>query len=117
MSMHDFSPIVALQPNATLSCYLGINFNDSTQNAAFSVDYVINEEKISRDMGIKAPIGELMRSVVLPHAMFLAEKEKLKGMNEHSSKVSYSGTVKQLQQKILESANLNLVFIDDDDLR
>lgn len=112
MSLHEFCPIPVLQPNASITCSLGINFNDSTQTAGFGLDYIVNEDKLSCNIDIKAAIGELIRPVALPQSMFLSEKEKLKGMNEHSSKVTYTGSVKQLQQKILETANLNLVFID-----
>lgn len=117
MSLHDFSPIPVLQPGTSLPCILGINFNDSTQPVSFNIDYKFKDEQLSRTVEIKAPIGEIIRSVLLPESMFLSEKDKLKGMNEHSATVDYFGNRKSLSQKILETANLAVISSDDDTIR
>ncbi|KAJ8668815.1 hypothetical protein QAD02_000074 [Eretmocerus hayati] len=117
MSVHDFSPITILQPNLPLSCALGINFNDSTQPASFNIDFKTKNEEESRNINIKAPIGEIIRSVLLPESLFSNEKDKLKGMNEHTAKMNFSGNKKSLTGKVLESANLAVISNDDESLR
>lgn len=113
MSVHEFSPVPILQPNMTVSSTLGINYNDSTQPAKFNIDFSINEETHSVPVNVKAPIGEIIRSVVLPETMFVTEKDKLKGMNEHSTKLSYTGNGKDIAQRLLEVANLAVVSVDE----
>ncbi|XP_015608069.1 AP-3 complex subunit beta-1 isoform X2 [Cephus cinctus] len=117
MCLHDFMPIPTLQPSATLSSTLGVNFNDSTQPAPFDIDFTKSEEKHSCSVSIKVPIGEIIRSVMLPESMFLSEKEKLKGMNEHSTKLTCLGNRKQLSQKVFEAANLAVISSQDDVIR
>ncbi|XP_012282049.1 AP-3 complex subunit beta-1 [Orussus abietinus] len=117
MLIHDFSPISILLPNATLSSTLGVNFNDSTQPAPFSIDFTINEDKYSRSVSISAPIGEIVRSVLLPESTFISEKAKLKGMNEHTMKVAFSGNRKIISQKIFEAANVAVISSEDDIIR
>jgi len=117
MSVHEFAPVPILQPNMTVSSTLGINYNDSTQPAKFNIDFTINEETHSVPVSVKAPIGEIIRSVVLPESMFVAEKDKLKGMNEHNTKLPYVGDGKDIAQRVLEVANLAVVSIDASLLR
>ena len=113
MTVHDFSSVSTLQPNMTVSATLGVNFNDSTQPAKFNIEFTINDESHSIPVNIKAPIGEIIRSVVLPENMFVVEKEKLKGMNEHSAKLLYAGNLKNIAQKVFEVANLAVVSMDE----
>ncbi|XP_032671676.1 AP-3 complex subunit beta-2 isoform X2 [Odontomachus brunneus] len=117
MFIHDFTQIPLLDANATLSSTLGVNFNDSTQPANFNIDFVINEEKYSCPVSIKAPIGEIIRSVMLPEGMFNTEKGKLKGMNEHIAKIPYSGNKNALPQKIFEAANVARITDEDEVIR
>lgn len=117
MFIHDFASIPSLDANAALSSTIGVNFNDSTQPANFNVDFAINDEKYSCPIGIKAPIGEIIRSVVLPESMFNAEKAKLKGMNEHTAKIPYSGNKNVLPQKVFEAANVARISNEDEIMR
>ncbi|XP_012259104.2 AP-3 complex subunit beta-1 [Athalia rosae] len=117
MQMHDFSPIQLLPPNTSLSSTLGVNFNDSTQPANFSIDFLKEDEKYSSSVSIRAPIGELMRSVMLPESLFTAEQAKLKGMNEHVAKTVFSGNRKLISQKVFESSNAALISSEDNILR
>ncbi|XP_015112267.1 AP-3 complex subunit beta-2-like, partial [Diachasma alloeum] len=117
MSMHDFSTIPTLQPNMNCSSVLGVNFNDSMQPANFNIEFIIDDEIHSVPVSLKAPIGEIVRAVKLPENMFIAEKEKLKGMNEHCSKIKFSGTKKHLLQKIYQAANISLVLDECDIMR
>lgn len=117
MFIHDFSQISSFDANATLSSTLGVNFNDSTQSANFNIDFTINDEKYSCPVSIKPPIGEIIRSVMLPESMFNAEKAKLKGMNEHIAKIPYSGNKNILPQKVFETANVARVSNEDEIMR
>ncbi|XP_033224866.1 AP-3 complex subunit beta-2 [Belonocnema kinseyi] len=117
MLVHDFTSIPTIQPNSTSLATLGVNFNDSTQPASFNIDFTRNEEPVSCSVSIKAPIGEILRSVLLPETAFIFEKDKLKGMNEHSTKVNFSGNRKILSQKIFEAANLAVISSEDDIIR
>lgn len=117
MFIHNFAPIPLLDANTTLSSTIGINFNDSTQPANFNVNFAINDEKYSCLIGIKSPIGEIIRSVVLPENMFNAEKAKLKGMNEHIATISYSGNKNALPQKVFETANVAMISNENEIMR
>ncbi|XP_070163648.1 AP-3 complex subunit beta-2 isoform X2 [Polyergus mexicanus] len=114
MFIQDFMQIPILDTTSTLSSTLGVNFNDSTQPANFNIDFSINDEKHSCLVSIKPPIGEIIRSVTLPESMFNAEKAKLKGMNEHIAKISYSGNKSTLPQKIFETANVARIPNEDE---
>ncbi|XP_017875805.1 AP-3 complex subunit beta-2 [Ceratina calcarata] len=117
MLIHDFMRISQLDVNSNLSSTLGINFNDSTQPATFNIDFVLGEENYSCPVTIKAPIGEIIRAVILPENMFLTEKNKLKGMNEHAAKVQYSGSKKVVAQKVYEAANVAMITNTDEEIR
>uniref|UniRef100_A0A0C9RZA1 AP-3 complex subunit beta n=1 Tax=Fopius arisanus TaxID=64838 RepID=A0A0C9RZA1_9HYME len=117
MSIHDFSAVAMLQPNTNFSSVLGVNFNDSMQPANFNIEFTIGAETHSVPVSLKAPIGEMIRAVQLPESMFVTEKEKLKGMNEHTSKIKFSGTKKDLLQKVYEAANLSMISNENDTMR
>lgn len=117
MQMHDFMPIQVLQPATTSSSTLGVNFNDSSQPVNFNIDFMKEEERHSSSVTIKSPIGELMRSVMLPEITFTTEQAKLKGMNEHVVKIVFSGNRKIISQKVFESANAALISSQDNVLR
>lgn len=117
MLIHDFTRISLLEVNSNLSSTLGINFNDSTQPANCNIDFVIGEETYSFPITIKAPIGEIIRAVFLPEDMFSAEKNKLKGMNEHVAKVQYTSDNKAVSQKVFDTANVAMIPNNNDEMR
>ncbi|XP_034943244.1 AP-3 complex subunit beta-2 [Chelonus insularis] len=117
MMIHDFSPISTIPLNATVSSTLGVNYNDSTQPAKFNIEFTINDETHSCPINLKAPVGEIIRAVQLSESMFTTEKDKLKGMNEHNTKLTFTGTKKELVQKVYEVANLALISNEEDSLR
>lgn len=71
MSMYDFAPINLLSQGQTLTDNIGIDFNDSSQPAIFT----INIGNIERNLPvqIKPPIGELIRSILMPESLFSTE--------------------------------------------
>lgn len=114
MSLHDFSPISLLTPKATMFGTIGIDFNDSTQPANFS----ITTSEGTCNVSIRPPIGELIRSISTQDVEFFKiSRAKLRGMNEHSAKINLQPTlasdVRALQQRIYEIANF-ASFISDD---
>ncbi|KAL7036751.1 hypothetical protein ACKWTF_008930 [Chironomus riparius] len=116
MTMNDFAPIAQLMPKQTLMGILGIDFNDSSQAANFEIKSSAGISKVT----IKAPMGELMRSVTLPDTLFKDERNKLRGMTESTCKVTLRTELcekRNLQMKIYEIANVaSIPFADADDL-
>ena len=106
LSMHNFAQISQLMPKQTLPGVLGIDFNDSSQAANFEVKSSSGICKVF----IKAPMGELMRSVSMPEAVFKEERSKLRGMTESTCKISQVKPElferRNLQTKIFEIANV-----------
>jgi len=121
MSIHEFPAIPILSSGGTSTVTLGINFNDTTQNAKF--DITLTEEdggKRCHGVSIAAPIGEMLRPIAVPETYFDTERSKLRGMNETSCKIQvkpeYAGDNKSLKQRVYETANVALVpTLDQDD--
>lgn len=106
LSLHEFAQISQLMPKQTLMGVLGIDFNDSSQAVNFEIKSSAGSSKVS----VKAPMGELMRSVAISEAMFKQERNKLRGMTESVAKVAKLkaefAEKKKLQSKIFEIANV-----------
>lgn len=106
LSMHEFAQIPQLMPKQNLMGIIGIDFNDSSQAANFEIKSSGGNSKVA----IKAPMGELMRSVTLSEAMFKEQRNKLRGMTESTSKVqklkAELSDKRSLQTKIFEVANV-----------
>ncbi|KAG7205130.1 hypothetical protein KM043_005501 [Ampulex compressa] len=117
MHIHSFMRIPTLDVNSTLSSTLGVNFNDSTQPAQFEIHFTIDEEEHVCRVSIKPPIGEIIRSVLLPESTFITEKNKLKGMNEHVVKIPFAGSKKSLSEKVFETANVAIISSEDNLIR
>jgi AP-3 complex subunit beta len=115
LSMHDFAQITQLMPKQTLMSVLGIDFNDSSQ----AVNFEIKSSGGSSKVNIKAPMGELIRSVWLPEAMFKEQRNKLRGMTESTCKVQKLKAElfekKNLQVKLFEVANVGAISHGDDE--
>lgn len=107
--MQDFAEITKLEPNETFCSTLGINFNDSTQPISFNIDFKVNEEFKSCAVNMKAPVGENLSAVLLTENIFSSEKDKLKGMNEHSAKIGFTKSWKNLGEEVLKIANVSLI--------
>ena len=105
ISLHEFSPLSLLAAKQTLMGVMGIDFNDSSQAANFEIRSSGGTSKVS----IKPSVGELIRSVTMPAAMFKEERNKLRGMTESSCKVQLRSELSEkrpLQLKIFEIANM-----------
>lgn len=105
MSMHDFAPISQLASKHSVMSFLGIDFNDSSQAANFEIKSSGGTSKVT----MKPSVGELIRSVTMPEAMFMEERNKLRGMTESSCKINVRVEFqekRQLQMKIHKIANV-----------
>lgn len=105
MLLNEFAVIESLANKQTAIRILGIDFNDSSQ----AVNFGIRSSEGTSKVTIKSSVGELIRSVALSETLFNTERNKLRGMTEHSceidSKAEYKN-LKSLQQKVFQSANL-----------
>lgn len=107
MSLNSFAAIASLQPLQKTTSVLGVDFNDSTHAIEFDLVSSIGISRIS----LKPPVGELVRSVQISIDYFKEERTKLRGMNEHQSRLTlkkpHSEQFKHLlKQKVFECINV-----------
>lgn len=108
MHMQEFAPISQLNPGQRATSVLGVDFNDSTH----AIDFEITSDKGSCRVTFKPHVGELVRSVQISEVMFKEERLKLRGMNEHQTKLKLNKekvNSMSLKQKIFECVNVACV--------
>lgn len=111
----EFASIATLSAGASIQATIGIEFNDSTQPLNFTMTATSFS---SVKATLKPTVGELVRSVVMSEQVFLEERAKLRGMNEHSAQVSLSdGDKRGLQKRIFEYANVAVIPSSDSSRR
>ncbi|XP_055539020.1 AP-3 complex subunit beta-1 [Wyeomyia smithii] len=102
----EFPPIQSLNPKQSRTCILGLDFNDSTQ----PVNFEIISSSGSSSVTLKAPIGELIQSILISESLFVKERVKLKGMTESSCSFQLNENLifakSLLQQRIYEVTNV-----------
>ncbi|XP_059906540.1 AP-3 complex subunit beta-1 isoform X2 [Gadus macrocephalus] len=84
LTLHRFSPVERLEPQASVTVSMGIDFNDSTQAANFQLCTKEAEFSVS----IQPAVGELLLPASLTQADFEKEQGKLLGMNETSATIT-----------------------------
>ncbi|XP_055902331.1 AP-3 complex subunit beta-2 [Eupeodes corollae] len=104
MNINEFDPILSLQPQKSATRVLGIDCKDSTQ----VVELEIQSNKGNSKICLKAPIGELIRSIHIDEDYFREERQKLRGMNEHQCKVPRQTTddINALKTKVFQKLNV-----------
>ncbi|XP_035780823.1 AP-3 complex subunit beta-2-like [Anopheles albimanus] len=111
VAVNDFAPISRLNPGQSVVGMLGVDFNDSTQPIAFEIRSGSGTSQVT----LKAPVGEMVRSIAISEATFDAERSKLRGMTEHSCSLelneSLSPTDKSLQKAVFEASNVASVAL------
>lgn len=113
MNLNIFAPIPCLQPQQTATRVLGVDFNDSTHAIEFEIVSSCGSSRIV----LKAPIGELIRSVQILEDHFKKERTNLRGMNEHQTRLaikSKSFDTNTLKQKVFESINVAFISSAND---
>ncbi|XP_052865441.1 AP-3 complex subunit beta-2 [Anopheles cruzii] len=111
VAVNDFAPISQLNPGQSVVGMLGVDFNDSTQPVPFEIRSGSGTSPVT----MKAPIGEMVRSVALSGATFDAERNKLRGMTEHCCTVQLpprlSPVDKTLHRAVFEVCNVASVAV------
>lgn len=66
---------------------IGVDLNDSTQPVQFTIT-----TRSGRNIKacFKCPVGEIVRAVLMSESLHISEKNKLKGMNEHTAEINIS---------------------------
>ncbi|XP_077442401.1 AP-3 complex subunit beta-1 [Vanacampus margaritifer] len=108
LNIHSFNAIERLDPEASVTVSMGIDFNDSTQAANFQL--CTKEENFS--VFVQPAVGELLAPCSLSEADFCKEQSQLRGMNETSATVAaaisdISGPA--VAKRVLSVANVGAV--------
>lgn len=102
MQLKEFTTIPSIGPKASLTTNMGVDFNDSSQAVSFDITSSCGNGRVS----LKAPVGELMRGISITEGFFKSERNKLRGMTEHSTKITRKATEEEVGQRIYEVANV-----------
>uniref|UniRef100_A0AAR2KFV6 AP-3 complex subunit beta n=1 Tax=Pygocentrus nattereri TaxID=42514 RepID=A0AAR2KFV6_PYGNA len=107
-SIHCFRPIERLEPEASVTVSVGVDFNDSTQAASFQL--CSKTERFS--VSIQPAVGELLLPVTMTEQDFSREQGKLVGMNESSATITMAPETVSSQpvsKKVVSVANVGVV--------
>ncbi|XP_053951318.1 AP-3 complex subunit beta-2 [Anastrepha ludens] len=105
MNLNEFAPMQCLQPQQMSTSVLGIDFNDSTHAVELEITTSAGKSRVT----LKPPVGELVRSVQITESYFNEERTKLRGMNEHQSRLQLrrdAVDLVALKQRIFETINV-----------
>ncbi|XP_030624736.1 AP-3 complex subunit beta-1 isoform X2 [Chanos chanos] len=106
--IHRFNPVERLEPEASITVSMGIDFNDSTQAASFQL--CTKEDQFS--VSIHPAVGELFLPVTMSEKDFSNEQGKLLGMNESSATITMGPETLSSQpvsKKVVSVANMGVV--------
>ncbi|XP_061763871.1 AP-3 complex subunit beta-1 isoform X2 [Nerophis ophidion] len=105
LKIHCFNPIELLEPGASATVSMGVDFCDSTQAANFQL--CTKEDRFS--VSIQPAVGELLMSCSLTEEDFCREQSKLLGMNETSATVATATSDVSVTERVLSAANVGAV--------
>ncbi|KAM4635430.1 AP-3 complex subunit beta-1 [Polymixia lowei] len=108
LNIHCFNTVDRLEPEASVTVSMGIDFNDSTQAANFQL--CTKEDQFS--VSIQPAVGELLLPVTMTEPDFQKEQGKLLGMNETSATITMaakSSSSQDLNKQVLSVANVAVV--------
>ncbi|XP_040915184.1 AP-3 complex subunit beta-1 isoform X2 [Toxotes jaculatrix] len=108
LNIHCFNTIERLEPEASVTVSMGIDFSDSTQAANFQL--CTKEDHFS--VSIRPAVGELLMPSSMTEQDFCKEQGKLLGMNETSETITMAtaNTSSQaVSKQILSVANVGVV--------
>ncbi|XP_064165357.1 AP-3 complex subunit beta-1 isoform X9 [Anguilla rostrata] len=115
LNIHGFSSIDCLEPAASITVSMGIDFNDSTQAANFQLCTKTDQFSVS----IQPAVGELFLPVTMTEQDFLKEQGKLAGMNESSATVTMApenASSQPIGTKVVSVANMGVVPSGQDNI-
>ncbi|XP_061589894.1 AP-3 complex subunit beta-1 isoform X2 [Cololabis saira] len=108
LNIHCFNTIERLEPGASVTVSMGIDFSDSTQAANFQL--CTKEDKFS--VSIQPAVGELLLPSTMTEPDFTKEQGKLLGMNETSATITMAtanDSSQAINKHILSAANVGVV--------
>ncbi|XP_029940810.1 AP-3 complex subunit beta-1 isoform X2 [Salarias fasciatus] len=106
LNIHCFNTIDRLQPEASVTVSMGIDFSDSTQAANFQL--CTKEDRFN--VSIQPAVGELLMPSSMTEQDFCKEQGKLLGMNETSATVTATSASSQnINKQVLSVANVGVV--------
>ncbi|XP_054468158.1 AP-3 complex subunit beta-1 [Anoplopoma fimbria] len=108
LNIHCFNTIERLEPEASVTVSMGIDFSDSTQAANFQLCTKEDQFNVS----IQPAVGELLMPSTMTEQDFSKEQGKLLGMNETSATVTMAtaNTSSQaINKQVLSVANVGVV--------
>ncbi|KAM9338455.1 AP-3 complex subunit beta-1 [Symphorus nematophorus] len=108
LNIHCFNTVERLEPEASVTVSMGIDFSDSTQAANFQL--CTKEDQFG--VSIQPAVGELLMPTSMTEQDFCKEQGKLLGMNETSATVTMAtaNTSSQaISKQVLSVANVGLV--------
>ncbi|XP_035996390.1 AP-3 complex subunit beta-1 isoform X2 [Fundulus heteroclitus] len=116
LNIHCFNTVERLEPGASVTVSMGIDFSDSTQAANFQL--CTKEDQFS--VSIQPAVGELLMPSTMTEPDFCNEQKKLMGMNETSASITMAtaNTSKQnISKQVLSVANVGVVSSGQNDLQ
>lgn len=115
LNIHCFNTIERLEPEASVTVSMGIDFSDSTQAANFQL--CTKEDQFS--VSIQPAVGELLLASAMTEQDFSKEQGKLLGMNETSATITMAtaNTSSQaISKQVLSVANVGEVSSSQNNL-
>uniref|UniRef100_A0A8C1T5U0 AP-3 complex subunit beta n=1 Tax=Cyprinus carpio TaxID=7962 RepID=A0A8C1T5U0_CYPCA len=106
--IHRFNASERLEPQASVTVSMGVDFNDSTQAANFQLCTKEDEFSVS----IQPAVGELLLPITMSEADFTKEQSKLVGMNESSATITMTPenvSSQSVNRKVVSVANLGVI--------
>ncbi|XP_073680437.1 AP-3 complex subunit beta-1 isoform X2 [Garra rufa] len=114
-NIHRFNTIERLEPQASVTVSMGVDFHDSTQAANFQLCTKEDEFSVS----IQPAVGELLLPVTMSEADFTKEQGKLVGMNESSATITMTPenvSSQSVSRKVVSVANLGVIPSGQDNI-
>uniref|UniRef100_F6R4B5 AP-3 complex subunit beta n=1 Tax=Ciona intestinalis TaxID=7719 RepID=F6R4B5_CIOIN len=106
LKVHDFDVIDVLEPGATTTSTMGVDFCDTTQPLVF--DLCTENRKFN--VNVKIPVGELVKPAAMPQTEFMKHHGLLTGMNENKCKLNIpESNQPMISKKVQEVVNVCLV--------
>uniref|UniRef100_A0A4W6DCQ3 Adaptor related protein complex 3 subunit beta 1 n=1 Tax=Lates calcarifer TaxID=8187 RepID=A0A4W6DCQ3_LATCA len=108
LNIHCFNTIERLEPEASVTVSMGIDFSDSTQAANFQLCTKEDQFNVS----IQPAVGELLMPSSMTEQDFCKEQGKLLGMNETSGTITMAtanASSQAISKQVLSVANVGVV--------
>ncbi|XP_069020977.1 AP-3 complex subunit beta-1 isoform X1 [Embiotoca jacksoni] len=105
LNIHCFNTVERMEPEASVTVSMGIDFNDSTQAANFQL--CTKEDHFS--VSIQPAVGELLMPSSMTEEDFSREQGMLQGMNETSATITMAtanASSQAISKQVLSMANV-----------